>query len=169
MREYKKIYAVDFDGTLAQTRFPKIIKPNFSVFMLCRMIKKRGDILILWTCRCGKDLEDAVEYCRKYGLEFDFINENVPGNVEKFGNDCRKIFAHEYIDDKAWSPVRKRIWVRRMAKRYIRNNGLLLITVVTYMILKVLGFYKRKRGKKHGKTSTGKERCLPVLRTAAHY
>lgn len=146
MREYKKIYAVDFDGTLAQTQFPKIIKPNLTAFMTCKEIKRRGGILILWTCRCGKDLEDAVEYCRKYGLEFDYINENVPENVEKFGNDCRKIFAHEHIDDKAWSPVREKIWARRMVKQYIRGARstlnvaiVLLIIAVICLILKVLG------------------------------
>lgn len=154
MREYKKIYAVDFDGTLAQTQFPKIIKPNFAVFMACKMIKRRGDILILWTCRCGKDLEDAVEYCRKYGLEFDYINENVPENVEKFGNDCRKIFAHEYIDDKAWSPAREKIWARRMVKQYIRSrkNGqgvmiIILIIAVICLSLKVLIIQKKKERK----------------------
>lgn len=73
MSAYKRIYAVDFDGTLAETKFPEIIKPYFSMFMTCKEIKRRGDILILWTCRCGKDLEDAVEFCRKHGLEFDYI------------------------------------------------------------------------------------------------
>ena len=42
--------------------------------------------------------------CREHGLEFDYINENVPENVEKWGNDSRKIFAHEYIDDKSNKP-----------------------------------------------------------------
>ena len=113
-RTYKKIYAVDFDGTLAVTRFPRIIRPKISMILKCKEIKRKGDILILWTCRCGKDLEDAVEYCKRYGLEFDYINENVPENIEKFGNDCRKIFAHEYIDDKAWSPDREKEFKDRL-------------------------------------------------------
>ena len=70
----------------------------------------------MWTCRCGKDLEDAVEWCKTQGLVFDLINENVPENVEKFGNDSRKIFAHEYIDDKATNPAREIMWARRMVK-----------------------------------------------------
>lgn len=110
----RKIYAVDFDGTLAETDFPKIIKANTSMFILCKQLKRQGSILILWTCRCGKDLEEAVEFCRRYGLEFNYINENVPENIEKWGNDSRKIFAHEYIDDRAWSPVRERIWQKRL-------------------------------------------------------
>jgi hypothetical protein len=35
---------------------------------------------------------------------FDAINENLPVNVAAFGNDCRKIFADEYWDDKACNP-----------------------------------------------------------------
>ena len=72
--------------------------------------------MILWTCRCGEDLTAAVEWCRERGLEFDYINENVPENVEKWGNDSRKIFAHEYIDDKATNPVKERAWIRRLRK-----------------------------------------------------
>lgn len=123
MSEYKRIYAVDFDGTLAETKFPEIVKPYFTMFMTCKEIKRRGGILILWTCRCGKDLDDAVEFCRKHGLEFDYINENVPENVEKFGNDSRKIFAHEYIDDKSWSPVREKVWAERIMRARWRSCG----------------------------------------------
>lgn len=146
MSEYKKIYAVDFDGTLAKTHFPEIISPNVAMFMLCKQLKRNGAILILWTCRCGKDLDDAVEYCKKYGLEFDYINENVPENVEKWGNDSRKIFAHEYIDDKSWSPIRERKWRDRTVKAFIRGAEnvtnatlLLLITAIVCLFLKVAG------------------------------
>lgn len=146
MSEYKKIYAVDFDGTLAETKFPEIIKPYFRMFMKCKEIRQRGDILILWTCRCGKDLEDAVEFCRKHGLEFDYVNENVPENVERFGNDSRKIFAHEYIDDKSWSPVREEEWQKQTQKAFARGAysvltaaQILLIFAIICLFLKVLG------------------------------
>ena len=49
--KYKKVYAVDFDGTLCRgTRFPKIGTPNFIVEFL-KEKQKEGDIIILWTCR----------------------------------------------------------------------------------------------------------------------
>lgn len=101
---YKKIYAVDFDGTLAVTHFPEIIEPIMPMIETCKRLQQEGNILIMWTCRCNEDLEAAVEFCKRYGLIFDLINENVPENVEKFGNDSRKIFAHVYIDDKTWNP-----------------------------------------------------------------
>ena len=44
-----------------------------------------------------------MEFCQGYGLEFDYINENVPENIEKYGNDCRKVYANHYVDDRAQS------------------------------------------------------------------
>ena len=37
----------------------------------------------------------------EHGLEFDAVNENLPEMIEWYGNDCRKVFADVYIDDKA--------------------------------------------------------------------
>lgn len=99
--KYKKVYAVDFDGTLCRgTRFPKIGTPNFYLFEFLKEKQKEGDIIILWTCREKKLLEEAVEFCEKFGLRFDYINENTKENIEKYGNNTRKVFAHYYIDDK---------------------------------------------------------------------
>ena len=99
--KYKKVYAVDFDGTLCRgTRFPKIGTPNFYLFEFLKEKQKEGDIIILWTCREKKLLEEAVEFCENFGLRFDYINENTKENIEKYGNNTRKVFAHYYIDDK---------------------------------------------------------------------
>ena len=49
--EYRKIIAVDFDGTLAVTQFPTIIEPKWNEIAICKALKKQGCILILWTCR----------------------------------------------------------------------------------------------------------------------
>lgn len=53
-----------------------------------------------WTCRVGERLQEAVEWCRGYGLEFDAVNENLPEIIECFGTDTRKVCADIYIDDK---------------------------------------------------------------------
>lgn len=103
MNENRKytIYAVDFDGTLAESVWPGIGKPNRA--LISHLIKRRreGNKLILWTCRCGDRLEEAVTWCSYHGLNFDAVNENLPEMVEFYGNDSRKIFADVYIDDKA--------------------------------------------------------------------
>ena len=61
--------------------------------------------LILWTNREGMLLEEALEWCAERGLVFDTVNENLPELIELYKNDCRKINADIYIDDKAVNPV----------------------------------------------------------------
>lgn len=95
------IYAIDFDGTLANTRFPEILGPKDKVVAAVKILKASGHKIILWTCRQGKDLEDAVRWCKMQGIIFDAVNEPLPGQIEKWGNDTRKIYADYYIDDKA--------------------------------------------------------------------
>ena len=92
------IIAVDFDGTLAVTDYPKIIEPISEVIYFCRRKQAEGDTLILWTCRHGKELDEAVEWCYEQGLIFDYVNENPPDRVAIYG-DSRKVYADLYIDD----------------------------------------------------------------------
>ena len=94
------IIAVDFDGTLAVTKFPEIISPKENVIRFCKESKERGDILILWTCRTGESLDAAVEWCKTQGLIFDYVNENPPDRVALWG-DPRKVYADVYIDDRS--------------------------------------------------------------------
>ena len=120
--EYRRIVAVDFDGTLAETKFPEIIKPIPKMIKHCKQLQKGGAILILYTCRKGQDLQDAVEWCEGQGLIFDYVNENTAENIENYGGtDTRKIFAHEYIDDKAINPVREAMWARRVRQLYTQR------------------------------------------------
>lgn len=92
------IYAIDFDNTLAYGTYPECGTPNIRLIDWLIRRKKEGNKLILWTCRQGKPLEDAVKWCEEQGLFFDAINENLPEMIEKYG-DSRKLFAHYYIDD----------------------------------------------------------------------
>lgn len=98
------IIAVDFDGTLAVTEYPHIICPINEVLSFVRRYKEYGNTIILNTCRHGKELDEAVEWCKNHGLVFDYVNENVPELIEKYG-DSRKIYADVYIDDRAISTI----------------------------------------------------------------
>lgn len=97
------IYAIDFDGTLCEDAFPEAGAPKVEVIDYVKRLKAEGHTLILWTCRSGERLTTALEFCRKHGLEFDFVNESATENIVKHGNDCRKVYADYYIDDKAVS------------------------------------------------------------------
>lgn len=102
-----KIFAVDFDGVLFEEKWPDIGKANEEMIAFVKKLSEKNKI-ILWTCRCGAKLYEAVKACREHGLEFFAINENTPENVAKYGFDSRKIFADYYIDDRI-VPITKRI------------------------------------------------------------
>jgi hypothetical protein len=102
--------AVDFDGTIVEHEFPQIGKEKLFAFQTLKELDKMGARLILWTFRSGKELDEAVEYCRKNGIEFYAVNKNYPEEI--FDETVsRKIDADIYIDDKniggfpGWSEV----------------------------------------------------------------
>jgi hypothetical protein len=102
--------AVDFDGTIVEHEYPGIGKEKLFAFQTLKELNKLGANLILWTFRNGKELDEAVEYCRRNGVEFYAVNKNYP---EEIFNETisRKIDADIYIDDKniggflGWSEV----------------------------------------------------------------
>lgn len=96
-----KIIAVDFDGTLCENKWPEIGEPNLELITHLKQEKASGAKLILWTCRVDELLSAAITWCdNDHQLQFDMINGNLPEVIREFGSDTRKIFAHEYIDDK---------------------------------------------------------------------
>ena len=110
-----KIVAMDFDGTLVEDMYPYIGQPNEYMFNICKALKASGVKLILWTCRDGTALLDAVSYCDSKGLVFDAVNENIKEIKELYKNDTRKVFADLYIDDKSIPHVQDPFyWVSRV-------------------------------------------------------
>ncbi|WP_195395339.1 hypothetical protein [Holdemania sp. 1001302B_160321_E10] len=94
-----KIVSFDFDGTLAVTEWPEIIRPIYPIVEYAKQCKDAGDQIILNTMREGVRLQEAVDWCLKQGIEFDAINDNVQCMKDFYKNNPRKIFADEYIDD----------------------------------------------------------------------
>lgn len=95
------VIAIDFDGTLCTENFPNIGEPKWDTIVAALMEQGKGSKLILWTCRTGALLDEAVKWCARIGLKFDAVNENLPERIEYYGSDCRKIGANEYWDDRA--------------------------------------------------------------------
>lgn len=98
------IIAVDFDGTLCEVCYPEIGAPNMNLITMLINQRNAGDKIILWTCREEGLLEDAVNWCKKYGLEFDAVNDNLAETKAIYNHNSRKITADIYIDDKATPP-----------------------------------------------------------------
>ena len=91
--------AVDFDGTIVDHEYPAIGRVRPFAFQTLKMLQEKGHILILWTYRSGRYLDEAVEFCRQNGLEFYAVNANYPGEV--FDDSIsRKIDCELYIDDR---------------------------------------------------------------------
>ena len=97
----KRVIAVDFDGTLCENRYPKIGAPNGALIEQLREEQESGALVILWTCRDGKLLEEAVSWAKKQGLRFDYVNRNAPERIRAYRGDTRKISADVYVDDRA--------------------------------------------------------------------
>ena len=94
------VYAVDFDGTLCTDAYPAIGAPHHEIIEFVKNRRAGGDRIILWTCRSGPALEDAVRWCRNLGLLFDAVNDNLAENVACHNNNSRKVSADFYIDDR---------------------------------------------------------------------
>lgn len=92
--------AVDFDGTIVEHKYPEIGKEVIFALRTLRALNEQGHQLILWTYRSGKELDDAVEYCRRNGVEFYAINSSYPEEEFDEDYDSRKIDADIFIDDR---------------------------------------------------------------------
>jgi len=92
--------AVDFDGTIVEHRYPEIGKEILFAFDTLKELQKQKHQLILWTYRSGRELDEAVDFCRENGIEFYAINASYP--EEEFDEDfsSRKIEADIFIDDR---------------------------------------------------------------------
>ena len=100
----RRAIAIDFDGCLCKPgAWPGIGAPNWRVIEAALKERADGAALILWTCREGDMLQQALDACKGWGLEFDAVNESLPEWRERYGNDPRKIGASEYWDDRARS------------------------------------------------------------------
>jgi hypothetical protein len=95
------IIAVDFDGTLAEDKFPDIGEPNVKLINAIKELYKNGHEIILWTSREGIVLDNAVKWCKKQGLKFHKVNDNLDRIKQQYNMNVRKVYSDVYIDDKA--------------------------------------------------------------------
>lgn len=94
------IIAIDFDGTIVQDIYPGIgvIQPNAK--QVINKLHEEGNYIILWTCRTGDRLLEAVNFLLKSGISFDRVNDHEPDNSSIYDASGKKIYADVYIDDK---------------------------------------------------------------------
>lgn len=120
--------AVDFDGTLCESKFPEIGEPKEVVIEYVKQAAAAGMKIILHTCRENgtkrKLLDEAVAWCEQQGLVFDAINEN-PFLDFDYGysyTEQRKMHADAYLDDKALNVADIEETVRHMVQSAIEGR-----------------------------------------------
>lgn len=97
------IIAVDFDGTIVEHAYPKIGKERPFATATLRQLLKDGHLLVLWSVREGKLLEEAVEWCKERGIVFYAVNKNadeVGTEAAENPNYSRKLKVQLFIDDR---------------------------------------------------------------------
>lgn len=107
MRKLKyPVIICDFDDTIYwynKDTYPRCLDQdvNEDAFKVLKECKARGQKIILHTCRTDFALKCAVDFCRKFGLEFDAINQDVPEAVEKW----REKEPHSSMSFKPWASI----------------------------------------------------------------
>jgi hypothetical protein len=111
----KKVIAIDFDGTIAVDDYPNVGPEISGAIDSIKEIQSLGVDTVLWTCRGGVPLDNALSWLSERGVEFEFVNENTTTELDFWGTNPRKIAADIYIDDRVvggfvgWTTVLKEI------------------------------------------------------------
>lgn len=97
----------DFDSTLSmlEKQFPKCGNPSEG-FQVMKDFQAAGGKVILWTCRTGKALDMAIEFCKSQGFIPVAVNKHTQEQIDNAESmdieiSPRKIYCHMYIDDKS--------------------------------------------------------------------
>lgn len=116
------IIAIDFDGTIVENKYPAIGELIPGAVDYIRKLYDDGHEIIIWTCRTDKNMMDAATFLKLEGVPFHAINDNLPHNVELYGSNSRKVYAHCYVDDKniggfpGWEKTYE--WITETERKY---------------------------------------------------
>jgi hydroxymethylpyrimidine pyrophosphatase-like HAD family hydrolase len=102
--EGELVLAIDFDGTISTEpdMGKELVLQSECKRVLTRLCED-GIRLMLWTCRTGPALDEALDFLRANDMEhlFDTVNDQLPEVNEKYApHVARKVGADFYIDDK---------------------------------------------------------------------
>lgn len=99
------IICVDFDGTCVDHRYPDIGQDVPGAVEVLWNLSNAEAKIILWTCRSGIELEQAVKWFEGKGIKLFGVNENPQ---QKSWSTSPKAYANFYIDDAALgAPLRE--------------------------------------------------------------
>ena len=100
MKPRKLVIAIDFDGTICELKFPEVGEMRPMADFYIRKLYSEGHHIVINTCRSGKYEGMAEDFLKENNIPYHYINSNMPYLIEQYGQDCRKISADIYVDDK---------------------------------------------------------------------
>lgn len=116
------IFAIDFDGTIVEHKYPAIGKPKQCTVDFIKDLKIAGHTWTLLTMREGKYLEEALSFLSELGIKPDYVNDNPPELIEEFKCNPRKVYANYYLDDRnAFTVDLQILYFRHIVKDLERN------------------------------------------------
>lgn len=92
------IIGIDFDGTCVRHEYPQVGKDAGRCVEILSKLVNNGHLLILFTMRDGKELQDAVDWFTAREIPLYGVNTNPDQHV---WTSSPKAYAHLYIDDAA--------------------------------------------------------------------
>lgn len=98
------VVAIDFDGTIStEPHMGKELKLQPYCKEVLTGLREKGVKFILWTCRTGKHLDEAVKFLAENEMFhiFTTVNNQLPEIEELYHPDvARKVGADFYYDDR---------------------------------------------------------------------
>ena len=94
------ILSIDFDGTIVENSYPEIGELKLNAKEVITRLYNEGHFILINTCRSGIYEGDCYKFLQENNIPYHYINSNLPSQIELYKQDCRKISADIYIDDK---------------------------------------------------------------------
>ena len=104
------VLAIDFDGTIVAERYPAIGHLKRHAKEYINRLVADGHRIIINSCRAGCDEDRMRRFLDDHGIQYHAVNGNLPDRIMLYQNDCRKVGADLYIDDKSLFANRTMCW-----------------------------------------------------------
>lgn len=100
-QQYKAILSLDFDRTIVDSNYTTIHGLRKDAKHYINLLFKEGYYIIINTCRCGDEQNNAENFLKKEDVLFHLINQNNSDLVKFYNADSKKVSADIYVDDKS--------------------------------------------------------------------
>jgi len=133
----RKIIAVDFDGTIVRQEEHAHEKTDFVLMPNAKEVLSwmyDNFYTILWTCRDGLVLQNAVNFLSANSIQFHMINQNMPTIDFKTSG---KIFANFYFDNRAVFDEQEINWLKFksfLTKEFLQDDEVFVKEIVDVVI-----------------------------------